>query len=77
MPRPAEALSEEGARPLEEARAPLDLVAVLDVSKSMMGRKLRLVQKTLEFVTQNLGPNDRLSVVAFSKRAYRVTPCCA
>lgn len=59
---------------LEEARAPLDLVAVLDVSKSMMGRKLRLVQKTIHFVTQNLGPNDRLSVVAFSKKAYRVTP---
>ncbi|PAN51647.1 hypothetical protein PAHAL_9G609800 [Panicum hallii] len=55
-------------------RAPLDLVTVLDVSGSMRCRdKLALVKQAMGFVIDNLGPDDRLSVVSFSSGARRVT----
>ncbi|KAF8780058.1 hypothetical protein HU200_001709 [Digitaria exilis] len=54
-------------------RAPLDLVTVLDVSGSMSGEKLALLKQAMGFVIDNLGPHDRLSVVAFSSGAHRVT----
>ncbi|XBI02568.1 hypothetical protein VPH35_131087 [Triticum aestivum] len=52
----------------EAARAPLDLVTVLDVSGSMSGRKLALLKQAMGFVIDNLGSADRLSVAA-AKRA--------
>lgn len=55
-------------------RAPLDLVAVLDVSGSMSGPKLELLKNAVGFVIQNLGETDRLSVVAFSSVARRLFP---
>ncbi|CAN6310883.1 unnamed protein product [Urochloa humidicola] len=55
----------------EAPRAPLDLVTVLDVSGSMSGNKLRLLKQAMRFVIDNLGPNDRLSVVSFSDSASR------
>ncbi|KAL6614157.1 hypothetical protein ACP70R_036427 [Stipagrostis hirtigluma subsp. patula] len=54
------------------ARAPLDLVTVLDVSGSMDGSKLVLLKQAMEFVIDNLGPGDRLSIVTFSCTARRV-----
>ena len=54
-------------------RAPLDLVAVLDVSGSMSGAKLGLVKRTMELVASSLGPRDRLAVVSFNSHARRVT----
>ncbi|OEL17081.1 hypothetical protein BAE44_0021900 [Dichanthelium oligosanthes] len=54
------------------ARAPLDLVTVLDVSTSMTGEKLALVKRAMGFVIDNLGAGDRLSVVAFDSYARRV-----
>ncbi|XP_047310218.1 E3 ubiquitin-protein ligase WAV3 [Impatiens glandulifera] len=54
------------------ARAPVDLVTVLDVSGSMAGTKLALVKRAMGFVIQHLGPSDRLSVIAFSSTARRV-----
>ncbi|TVU48416.1 hypothetical protein EJB05_08052, partial [Eragrostis curvula] len=54
-------------------RAPLDLVTVLDVSDSMSGEKLVLLKQAMGFLIDNLGPNDRLSVVSFSSWARRVT----
>jgi len=48
--------------------APLDLVAVLDVSESMAGAKLVQVKRAMAFVI------DRLSVVAFSGDARQVIP---
>ncbi|RLN04208.1 inter-alpha-trypsin inhibitor heavy chain H1-like [Panicum miliaceum] len=59
--------------PADVARAPIDLVAVLDVSSSMHGHKLALLKQAVGFVVDQLGPDDRLSVVAFSARASRVT----
>ncbi|KAG6412707.1 hypothetical protein SASPL_125392 [Salvia splendens] len=55
-------------------RAPVDLVTVLDVSGSMAGTKLALLKRAMGFVIQNLGPNDRLAVIAFSSTARRLFP---
>ncbi|WOK95398.1 hypothetical protein Cni_G04105 [Canna indica] len=55
-------------------RAPVDLVTVLDVSGSMSGTKLALLKQAMGFVIQNLGPSDRLSVIAFSSTARRLFP---
>ncbi|XP_022720810.1 uncharacterized protein LOC111278450 [Durio zibethinus] len=54
-------------------RAPIDLVAVLDVSGSMAG-KPALLQRAVCFIIQNMGPSDRLSVVTFSLSARRILP---
>ncbi|TKV94025.1 hypothetical protein SEVIR_9G249300v4 [Setaria viridis] len=59
--------------PADVARAPLDLVTVLDVSGSMNGQKLELVKRAMCFVVDQLGPADRLSVVTFSDAAWRIT----
>ncbi|XP_037433312.1 E3 ubiquitin-protein ligase WAV3-like [Triticum dicoccoides] len=58
----------------EQTRTPLDLVTVLDVSGSMTGDKIALLKKAMEFVVDQLGPADRLSVVAFSTDARRLIP---
>ncbi|CAH8357795.1 unnamed protein product [Eruca vesicaria subsp. sativa] len=55
-------------------RAPLDLITVLDVSGSMEGMKLELLKNAVGFVIDNLGENDRLSVIAFSSNARRLFP---
>ncbi|KAL6653065.1 hypothetical protein ACP70R_011990 [Stipagrostis hirtigluma subsp. patula] len=62
----------EAATAAAAARAPLDLVTVLDVSGSMQGGKLALLKQAMGFVVDNLGPADRLSVVSFSDDAHRV-----
>ncbi|CAH8251541.1 unnamed protein product [Arabidopsis lyrata] len=66
----AEGVSDDERR----TRAPLDLIAVLDVSGSMAGVKLELVKKAMGFVIQNLGETDRLSVISFSSTAQRLFP---
>ncbi|KAH9700517.1 retroelement pol polyprotein-like [Citrus sinensis] len=58
----------------QNSRAPVDLVTVLDVSGSMAGTKLALLKRAVGFVIQNLGPSDRLSVIAFSSTARRLFP---
>ncbi|EFJ18457.1 hypothetical protein SELMODRAFT_444450 [Selaginella moellendorffii] len=50
----------------DDARAPVDLVTVLDVSGSMRGQKLELVKTAMEFVIRNLRQQDRLAIVSFS-----------
>lgn len=50
-------------------RAPLNLVAVVDRSGSMSGRKLVLVKETLLEIRRKLRPEDRISVVTFDDRA--------
>ncbi|XP_015952427.1 E3 ubiquitin-protein ligase WAV3 [Arachis duranensis] len=56
------------------SRASVDLVTVLDVSGSMGGTKIALLKRAMGFVIQNLGPSDRLSVIAFSSTARRIFP---
>ncbi|XP_050368643.1 E3 ubiquitin-protein ligase WAV3-like [Argentina anserina] len=58
----------------QNSRAPVDLVTVLDVSGSMAGTKLALLKRAMGFVVQNLGPSDRLCVIAFSSTARRLFP---
>lgn len=58
----------------QASRAPVDLVTVLDVSGSMAGTKIALLKRAMGFVIQNLGPSDRLSVIAFSSTARRIFP---
>ncbi|KAG9139765.1 hypothetical protein Leryth_021375 [Lithospermum erythrorhizon] len=55
-------------------RAPVDLVTVLDISGSMAGTKLALLKRAMGFVIQNMGPSDRLAVIAFSSTARRLFP---
>ncbi|KAJ8436446.1 hypothetical protein Cgig2_030958 [Carnegiea gigantea] len=52
----APSLSEASDKP--GLRAPLDLVAVLDVSDSMTGHKIELLKQAVGFVVDNLGPSD-------------------
>nr|CAB3459593.1 unnamed protein product [Digitaria exilis] len=53
----------------------LDLVAVLDVSGGMEGRKMESIKKAAKFVIMKLTPEDRLSIVTFSDDgATRLNP---
>ncbi|KAK1571878.1 hypothetical protein Q3G72_024374 [Acer saccharum] len=61
-------------QPSHSPRAPVDIVTVLDISGSMAGTKLALLKRAMGFVIQNLGSNDRLSVIAFSSTAHRLFP---
>ncbi|WVZ50772.1 hypothetical protein U9M48_001997 [Paspalum notatum var. saurae] len=54
------------------SRAPLDLVAVIDVSGSMEGDKLENVKNALRFVIHKLTDQDRLCIVIFDDVAERL-----
>ncbi|XP_030515278.1 E3 ubiquitin-protein ligase WAVH1-like [Rhodamnia argentea] len=56
------------------ARAPIDLVTVLDVSASMTGEKLLMMKRAMRLVISSLGETDRLSIVAFSTTSKRLLP---
>ncbi|XP_010061572.2 E3 ubiquitin-protein ligase WAV3 [Eucalyptus grandis] len=56
------------------SRAPVDLVAVLDVSGSMTGDKLQMLKRAVRLVVSSLGAADRLSIVAFSAAPRRLLP---
>ncbi|CAD6246891.1 unnamed protein product [Miscanthus lutarioriparius] len=73
FPALARAASRDRFAVLVHAKAPLDLVTVLDVSGSMKGEKLALLKQAMCFVIDQLGPADRLSVVTFSNGASRLT----
>jgi Ca-activated chloride channel family protein len=59
-----------GLDPLTFERAPLNLVAVVDRSGSMHGRPLELVQASLRAVVDQLGPDDRISLVGYDDHAH-------
>lgn len=59
---------------VESERRGMDLVCVVDVSGSMHGEKLALVQATLNFMLSKLTINDRVSLISFQSRPTRVTP---
>jgi len=50
----------------EEFPIPKDLVFVLDTSGSMSGEKLEEAKAALRFILDNLAPDDRFAIVAFS-----------
>jgi Mg-chelatase subunit ChlD len=61
--------------PIQEGkRSPLYLVAVIDISGSMQGEKLRLVVRTMLFVLQHLTESDALGLVAFNSVATVLAP---
>ena len=49
-----------------EALLPKDLVFVLDRSGSMSGEKFEQAQEALAFILEDLNPDDRFAVIAFS-----------
>ncbi|KAG6409222.1 hypothetical protein SASPL_132256 [Salvia splendens] len=57
-------------------RAPIDLVAVLDVSGSMTGAKIEMMKRAMRLVIASLGSADRLSVLAFSSAPRRLLSLC-
>lgn len=62
--------------PLTEQRqtAGLDMVVVLDVSKSMAGKKLQDMKAAMKFLIKKLGTSDRLAIVPFSSSVHRRYP---
>ncbi|KAL8243130.1 hypothetical protein R6Q59_009388 [Mikania micrantha] len=60
------------APPSHPTRAPIDLVAVLDVSASMAGTKLQMLKRAMRLLISSLGSSDRLSIVAFSASPKRL-----
>ncbi|XP_057784340.1 probable E3 ubiquitin-protein ligase EDA40 [Salvia miltiorrhiza] len=55
-------------------RAPIDLVTVLNVSRSVTADKLHLMRRVLRMVVSSLSAADRLSIVAFSTTSKRLLP---
>ncbi|KAL7101599.1 hypothetical protein ACP275_08G063800 [Erythranthe tilingii] len=56
-------------------RAPVDLVAVLDVGRSVAAAdKLQLMRRVMRMVVSSLSAADRLSIVAFSTTSKRLLP---
>ncbi|WOG84612.1 hypothetical protein DCAR_0103796 [Daucus carota subsp. sativus] len=53
-------------------RLGLDLVTVLDVSRSMKGDRLEKLKKAMQFLIKKLSPIDRLSIVTFCGEAHKL-----
>jgi uncharacterized protein with von Willebrand factor type A (vWA) domain len=47
---------------------------VVDVSGSMIGKKIDLVKDSLRYLMKILGPDDRISIVVFSTVSHYLTP---
>ncbi|CAD8110764.1 unnamed protein product [Paramecium sonneborni] len=54
---------------LKKQRANIDLMCVVDVSGSMDGEKIKLVQNSLRYIQKILKPTDRIALVSFSTQA--------
>ena len=63
------AVSESSDRSL-----PLNLGLILDHSGSMSGKPMKTVKEAASYLVEGLGPDDRLSVVAFDHRAKVIVP---
>jgi Mg-chelatase subunit ChlD len=59
---------------IQDKRLGLDLILIVDVSSSMMGNKIELVQETLSFILGELTPQDRVSIVKFNQESQILTP---
>ncbi|KAL6512960.1 hypothetical protein OROHE_019750 [Orobanche hederae] len=62
------------AAPLGLGRCPMDLVMVLEVSRSVTAEKLHLMKKAMRLIVSSLSAADRLSIVAFSTTSKRLLP---
>ncbi|CAD8203337.1 unnamed protein product [Paramecium pentaurelia] len=54
---------------LKKQRANIDLMCVVDVSGSMEGEKIKLVQNSLRYIQKILNPTDRIALVSFATQA--------
>mmetsp|Transcript_34925 Transcript_34925/g.31455 ORF Transcript_34925/g.31455 Transcript_34925/m.31455 type:complete len:152 (+) Transcript_34925:226-681(+) len=52
----------------------VDVVAVIDTSRSMKGEKLNNIKKGIQYLLNNLNQNDRLSLIQFNQVSKRLTP---
>ncbi|KAL6507471.1 hypothetical protein OROGR_023666 [Orobanche gracilis] len=55
-------------------RCPMDLVTVIEVSRSVTAEKLHLMKKAMRLIVSSLSDADRLSIVAFSTTSKRLLP---
>jgi len=58
-------------------KIPIDLVCVIDISKSMQGAKINYVMKTFDYLLEYLTPQDRVSIITFNNKANLITPLLA
>lgn len=58
----------------ENQRSGVDIICIIDVSGSMRGDKMALVQKTLQFMLTQVTELDRVSIVAFNNTARKLFP---
>jgi hypothetical protein len=56
-------------------RQPLNLVAVLDISGSMMGDKIERMKKTTQILIDHLTEQDKLGIVIFSTNFTKLASC--
>jgi len=64
-----EAVPGEG---MAQVQMPLNLSLVLDKSGSMSGKKIQNLRQAAKLVVERLGPEDTISIVAFSDRKYLI-----
>jgi Ca-activated chloride channel homolog len=57
---------------MAQVQMPLSLSLVLDKSGSMQGQKIENLRTAAKLVVDRLGPDDTLSIVAFSDRKYLI-----
>ena len=55
-----------------ESRLPIDLIAVIDCSGSMSGKKIETVKEALKILLPFFSEKDRLSIVKFESKAKKV-----
>jgi hypothetical protein len=57
----------------EMPRVGVDIVAMLDVSRSMQGERLERMKQAMMIVIDKLGPNDRLSILSLQTHTHQLT----
>jgi Ca-activated chloride channel family protein len=57
---------------MAQVQMPVNLSLVLDKSGSMQGKKIQNLREAAKLVVDRLGPQDMISIVAFSDRKYLV-----
>jgi Ca-activated chloride channel family protein len=57
---------------MAQVQMPLNLSLVLDKSGSMQGKKIQNLRQAAKLVVERLGPQDTISIVAFSDRKYLI-----
>ncbi|MCD6087432.1 MAG: VWA domain-containing protein [Candidatus Hydrothermae bacterium] len=63
-----------GAKPEEIEPFPKDIVFLLDVSGSMLGKKIEQARKALRYFVRSLSPADRFDILAFSSDVRKFSP---